>query len=202
MFESGCLKCSHKTIYKYHLCESCYSNLRLDVIWDREMEYIDKVVVGGEYVGLLREIILDYKFNDKVYYSKTLAELLLEKLFLEKLHREYNYITYVPMYLSDLHERGYNQSSILADIIAKEALLNFVEPIQKIKQTKKQIDVTSIDRKNNLKNAFVVASNVPEKIIIVDDVITTGSTLDEIGKSLKENGVKKVAALVAATHNI
>lgn len=202
MFESGCLKCSHKKVYKYNLCESCYSNLKLNVIWDRELENVDKVIVGGEYVGLLREILIDFKFRDCVYYADVLSEIMSEKLLKSRIYREYEAITYVPMYKVDLLERGYNQSEILAKKIADNVLLDFVEPIEKIKSTKRQIEVTSSERYRNLKGVFRVVDRLPENIILVDDVVTTGSTVDEIAKVLKENGVKKVAALIATTHNI
>ncbi|SMB78058.1 competence protein ComFC [Peptoniphilus asaccharolyticus DSM 20463] len=202
MFESGCLKCSHKKVYKYNLCESCYSNLKLNVIWDRELENVDKVIVGGEYVGLLREILIDFKFRDCVYYADVLSEIMSEKLLKSRIYREYEAITYVPMHKVDLLERGYNQSEILAKKIADNVLLDFVEPIEKIKSTKRQIEVTSSERYRNLKGVFRVVDRLPENIILVDDVVTTGSTVDEIAKVLKENGVKKVAALIATTHNI
>lgn len=202
MFETGCLNCSNKIIKEYHLCENCLSNLRLDVNWGRDLNYLDDVVIGGEYVGLLKNIILDYKFNDKVYFSEVISDILLEKLFAAKLHLNYQYITYVPMYKTDLSERGYNQSKILAEKIAKKSLLNYVDIIKKVKRTQRQVEVLNIKRYTNLKNAFEISGRVAENIIVVDDVITTGSTLEEIAKLLKENGAKKVAALVATTHNL
>ena len=202
MFDTGCLKCSHKKIYKYNLCESCYSNLRLDVIWNKKLEYVDDIVVCGEYVGLLREILIDYKFRDCVYYSDVLSKIMTEKLLKTRLYRRYEAITYVPMHKMDMLARGYNQSKILAKKVSKDTLLKFIEPVEKIKRTKKQIEVTSLDRYKNLKDVFQVTGKLLENIIVVDDVITTGSTIDEVARVLKENGVKKVAALVATTHNI
>ncbi|MBL7575830.1 ComF family protein [Peptoniphilus asaccharolyticus] len=176
--------------------------MKLNVIWDRELENVDKVIVGGEYVGLLREILIDFKFRDCVYYADVLSEIMSEKLLKSRIYREYEAITYVPMHKVDLLERGYNQSEILAKKIADNVLLDFVEPIEKIKSTKRQIEVTSSERYRNLKGVFRVVDRLPENIILVDDVVTTGSTVDEIAKVLKENGVKKVAALIATTHNI
>lgn len=202
MFDFGCPVCGSKNIYKYNLCESCCDNLILDVSWTKELDYVDKVVVGGLYVGMLRKMILDYKFNDKVFYSKVFSQILVEKLFKEKLHMEYPYITYVPMNAQDFKQRGYNQSKILAENISEDSLLKLVEPIVKIKSTKKQVEVENKDRYKNLKSAFESRGVVPERVIVVDDVITTGSTLEEVAKTLKENGAKKVAAIVATTHYI
>ena len=121
---------------------------------------------------------------------------MIEKLLEKNLSEEV--LTYVPMYKSRERKRGYNQSKILAENIAKKLDLRCIDVFEKVKDTKFQVGLKKDQREENLKNAFAV-KNIPEEIIIVDDVITTGTTIFELVKIAKKSGIKKVTALIAAT---
>ena len=86
----------------------------------------------------------------------------------------------------------------MAETIAKKLDLKCQEVFEKVKDTKFQVGLKKDQRQENLKNAFEV-KKAPEEIIIVDDVITTGTTISELVKVAKASGIKKVTALIAAT---
>lgn len=144
----------------------------------------------------MRKLIIDFKFKGKLSYGEIISEIMIEKLLQNNLEEEV--ITFVPMYKSRERERGYNQSKILAENIAKKLDLRCIDVFSKIKDTKFQVGLKKNQREINLKDAFKV-TKVPEKIIIVDDVITTGTTISELVKIAKKSGIKKVTALIAAT---
>lgn len=101
----------------------------------------------------------------------------------------------VPLHLSRLRHRGFNQSKLLAIEIGK--LLNvpvLSNVISKTKATKPQAEQSLKQRKNNLSGSFSLTKSVPfESVAIIDDVVTTGSTAGEIAKILKKKGVDCVA---------
>ena len=144
----------------------------------------------------MRKLIIDFKFKGKLSYGEIISEIMIEKLLKNNLEGEV--ITFVPMYKARERERGYNQSKILAENIAKKLDLRCIDVFSKIKDTKFQVGLKKDQRQINLKDAFKVIK-VPEKIIIVDDVITTGTTISELVKIAKKSGIKKVTALIAAT---
>ena len=108
----------------------------------------------------------------------------------------------VPMEKKKMKNRGYNQSEELAKELSKILQIPLsLNNLIKIKQTLPQIKLSAKERQENLKNAFSI--NNPEelknkKIFLVDDVYTTGSTMEECAKTLKESGAKQVWGIAIA----
>ncbi len=156
---------------------------------------------------LTRKLIHFLKYEP--YYLKDLAkvtaELISDHLSLLEIPREIlqeKLIVPVPIELSRKKRRGYNQSEEIAKELSKKlniplALGNLI----KIKTTKPQAELSREERKNNLKDAFIVSS--PEelrgrKILLLDDVYTTGSTMEECAKVLRKSGAKEVWGIAVA----
>ncbi|MGO3752210.1 MAG: ComF family protein [Peptoniphilaceae bacterium] len=200
----NCLICNSQKLYRYYICGECYDNINFDVDFSKELKYVDEIVVSCQYKSLLREKIIEFKFQEKTYLYKLFAEIMLNSLFENELSKRYENISFVPMYKKDLLERGYNQSELIAKEIANNSFLNLVQPVKKYKRSQQQVKFKSLsDRRENIKNKFIYQGDAVDNIILVDDVITTGSTIDELARVYKENGSKKVAALIAATsHNL
>lgn len=108
-------------------------------------------------------------------------------------------VTYVPMHRKEERERGYNQSALLAREIARQLGVPFCRTLEKIYDTRAQKSLRSMERGGNLLGAFDLCASVTDKrIVLVDDVITTGATLHECAKMLKIGGAQSVTALVFA----
>ena len=108
----------------------------------------------------------------------------------------------IPLHITRQRQRGFNQSEVLAAIVAKYLELPLVKALKRIKKTKPQIDLPQELRAQNIKGAFLVEERVHalkgKSVILVDDVYTTGATMKEAAKILKRAGAKEVTGLVIA----
>ncbi|MGC9257663.1 ComF family protein [Desulfurella sp.] len=107
----------------------------------------------------------------------------------------------VPMYKKDLQIRGYNQSVIIAKILSKISKVPVAyDLIEKVKQTKPQVGLKRQERLNNLKNVFVLNKKAKtlKKVLIVDDVVTTSSTINECAKLLLDVNIESNFFALAA----
>ncbi|MFR2891701.1 ComF family protein [Peptoniphilus grossensis] len=195
LMENNCPLCG-KIVKNYALCPACYELVNKNPTFYYDIEGLDDLIVSSTYAGIMRRLIIDFKFKGKLSYGEIISEIMIEKLLERNLSEEV--LTFVPMHPRRERERGYNQSKILAETIAKKLDLKCQEVFEKVKDTKFQVGLKKDQRQENLKNAFEVIK-IPEEIIIVDDVITTGTTISELVKVAKASGIKKVTALIAAT---
>lgn len=195
LMENNCPLCG-KFVKNYGLCPSCYELVNKNPTFYYDIEDLDDLLVASTYAGIMRRLIIDFKFKGKLSYGEIISEIMIEKLLERNLSEVV--LTFVPMHPRRERERGYNQSKILAETIGKELDLKCQEVFEKVKDTKFQVGLKKDQRQENLKNAFAV-KKAPEEIIIVDDVITTGTTISELVKVSKAAGIKKVTALIAAT---
>ncbi|HHX23672.1 MAG TPA: ComF family protein, partial [Thermoanaerobacterales bacterium] len=155
-----------------------------------------------EYVDIVKDAILRFKFMDKKRYADTFAKLMVKVIKEQNYTSEFDSIVYTPMSKSSMRQRGYNQAKLLAKVVAKELDCEFINnALFKIKETLPQRELTRYKRQQNLKNAFEINQNVNIKgktILIVDDIYTTGATIDECAKVLIKNGAKKVYSATIA----
>lgn len=193
--EDKCPLCG-RVVEDYGLCHECFSLINKDPAYYYDIEGLDDLIISSTYSGIMRRLIIDFKFKGKLSYGEIISEIMTEKI-LEKNLKD-QVITYVPMHKKKEGERGYNQSKILAEKIARNLDLPCQDVFEKVIDTKFQVGLKKFDREENLRDAFEV-KNYVEEIIIVDDVITTGATISELTKIAKKAGIKKVTALIAAT---
>lgn len=154
------------------------------------------------YDGVLRDLIHSFKYNNLSHLRFPLATLMLENIkdFIELEQPEL--IIPVPLHSSRLRQRGFNQSVLLGQTISKEIKLPILpDTLIRIRRTNPQVELSGIERKINVKGAFAVkyAKKIEGKrILLVDDVMTTGSTMNECAKELKNGGASKVIAVTVA----
>lgn len=146
------------------------------------------------------KLIKDFKYNNQQFLSKTLGNFLVESYIINNLTCDL--VLPVPLFKSREKKRGFNQSLLLA-LQLKEKLNLTVEGevLIRVKNTKTQTTLTKEQREQNVSSAFVVTdkSKVKNKtVLVVDDVYTTGSTLNECAKVLFKAGAKKVHCLTLA----
>ena len=153
---------------------------------------------------VIRESLYRFKYKGRAEYARYYAEVAY-RLHGEKLHLlQADAIIPVPLHKNRYRKRGYNQ----AEEFAKELSLLLNVPVKRdlvkrVKSTKalKNLDVAG--RQNNLKKAFLIMQNDVKlkTIILVDDIYTTGATLDEISRVCKESGVENIYSLTVAVGN-
>jgi ComF family protein len=105
----------------------------------------------------------------------------------------------VPLHITKWQQRGFNQAHLLSKVVAKKIAVPYDEKILfRKKITASQVGKSGNLRRKNLKNIFDVnftQKNIPNHVLLIDDVVTTGTTASEISRCLKLNGVKKVTVL-------
>ncbi len=117
---------------------------------------------------------------------------------------DFNVIAPVPLFQSKQRERGYNQSYYISEGVNEILKLKYIDDlIIRVKNTKTQTHLKIKERELNLKNAFKVNPHYTSEyekmnVVIIDDVVTTGTTLNEIIKLLRKNGVKRIMCLTLA----
>lgn len=188
-----------------YLCKKCEKKLSSYLFFKKD-EYIEKYFTNHFYLfryeGVIRNLILNYKFNEKPYLYKTLLS------FLKKCEKEYLQIDFydiiVPVPISKKRklERGYNQSDLVAKELANFLNLNLESHILlKNKNNKVQSSLDKIEREENVKGVYILKkiNNIIDKnVLLVDDIFTTGATLNECSKILKEAGASQVDVFTIA----
>jgi ComF family protein len=156
----------------------------------------------GYYEATFLEAIHKFKYQGKIAVGKIMGRLMAEYDYPSLSLSEFTLIIPVPLHVKRLRERGFNQSVILAREIAKKFLipLDFLT-LKRYIYTNSQIHLGKKEREENVRGAFEVTH--PEKIsdkkiILVDDVYTTGSTVKECTRVLMKNGATSVAVLTLA----
>jgi competence protein ComFC len=213
VFPVKCVCCGSIMNYKcdIHICGKCLSDIsffRDDYILIDDIDnlYFDKITSACKYSGILRKSILKYKFGGKPSYYKSLARLVFAKISSLNDYTEAEGFISIPMYRRKKLKRGYNQAELLSKELAVLAgLPDYSGCIIRSKKTTTQSLLNREEREKNVRDAFKVISpdRIMDKIIIlVDDVLTTGSTLNECAKELKKAGVLNIYCAVVATGKV
>jgi competence protein ComFC len=165
---------------------------------ERGERHFTNVAAAGVYSGALKELIHLMKFYERKKTAKLLAEFVLENV-MDSAIKWADVIVPVPLSKRVLAERGYNQTALVAGILAEKYGIEFGEAVKKIKETEPQNKLERKDRLRNLRGAFeAVFSVTGRKVLVVDDVYTTGATMNEMAKTLKRAGALDVRGVVVA----
>ncbi|MGB9765530.1 MAG: ComF family protein [Candidatus Saccharicenans sp.] len=156
----------------------------------------------GPYAGALKEIIILFKYRGYEVLSKTLSLTLYNNFQKGNLFSGIDFIVPIPLHRQKYKTRGFNQAELLTknlSILSGRPWLKNI--LVKIKNTPAQVSLEAQEREKNLKGAFAIRK--PEKIegqtlLLVDDVFTTGSTINECARILRQNGAREVRALTIA----
>jgi len=154
----------------------------------------NRTISGFHYEAPINEFITQLKFSSQFQLLPLLCDYLIDKI-----NERYDKVSLpdaiipVPLHLKKLVQRGFNQSQLIADQIAKTlAVKVLTNGIKRIKMTQAQSGLDSVERKGNVKKAFQIDGKLPEHIAIVDDVVTTGMTVSELASQARLHGAKKI----------
>jgi ComF family protein len=152
--------------------------------------------------GVVRKIVHDFKYGKQVHLQHPVAAWLLETMDDPRLHgRRIDLVVPVPLHPARKRERGFNQAELLAQILSTRAALPFGNVLERIRYTTTQTAFDRAERMENLHNAFRLRKNADVRglrVLLIDDVLTTGSTLSECARVLKAGGATSVHAATAA----
>lgn len=223
LFPQRCRFCNTVIKPNETVCKDCTESLEVidgkictlcgmkeaDCTCQKHRSYYTAIAAPYYYEGAAGKAVQALKFN-KV---QTVVEDLgwdMTVCFKERFHGyDFDLITFVPMTKKSEKERGFNQSELLAQSVAKETNIPIVTALRKVFETKPQHDLGELGRSGNVLGVFEVDEKIkPElenaRILLIDDVKTTGATLNECAKTLLIGGAAEVfclTATIAKKHN-
>jgi ComF family protein len=201
LFEPPCAGCRQRLAHPLNgaVCESCWTELRLARRLNEHYpsdHAVSWACAVDHYDGRMKEIIHALKYERRRSIAPRLGALMREQGSL--LLRDADAVVPVPLHPRREYQRGFNQAEDLAMHLGPPV----VRLLTRTRHTHSQIELPKEERRANVKNAFGLQlsaiSAIPQIAVLVDDVSTTGSTLEACATVLKAAGVKEVRALTAA----
>lgn len=187
------------------LCSHCRSALPEFEEAERQLQFVAQCITAFHYTGVVRASILRYKFKGKQTYADGYGRLLAMRIS-RQLCEPVEWITWVPVSKQRLRERGYDQAQLLAQAVGKEMGLPVFCTLEKTLDNHAQSSLASAEaRRANVLGAYQAVK--PElwrgkRLLLIDDVVTTGATLSECSRVLLTAGAAHVvAATMAAAPN-
>lgn len=184
--ENHCATCGGEKYGELDICDDCVGRTHL----------YDNCHCILNYDGEVRGKILTLKNNKVKYIARPFADILLDEY--QKLGWDVDVIIPVPIHPNRERARGYNQSELLCDSLSEEIGIVDTDVLIRVVDTPHQTGLTRANREQNLHSAFKVTDRAKVKgknILIVDDIYTTGSTIDACVRVLKKAGARSVSAL-------
>lgn len=169
---------------------------------------IDGACASLAYKGVVKKLMYTFKYKPFVTdLQNILGDLLYEGIIQkESFHKAFSkdsLLVPIPLHSSKSRKRGYNQAEILAEELSIKTNVQVLNVLIRARNTKSQFGLTKLERRENMKDAFQLKNGVKERVqgktvFLVDDILTTGSTLLEAAQVLKRNGVEGVWGITLA----
>lgn len=163
----------------------------------------DRAIWACAYEGTIKEIIHSFKYRHKIKLGKLLSELMLNFIQEYRLPlTQCDYIIPIPLSLTRLREREFNQAQIIAADISRALKIPLLSnALIRGRHSRPQAELSREERLNNLKGAFAIKDKEElngKDILLIDDVLTTGATASEAAGVLKKAGANSVSVFTAA----
>lgn len=198
VFPIQCVGCG---AYDVLLCSNCQTRLphyQLRCL-HKPSPSLDMALVCGAYTPLMERLIGTYKFYGIRDLAPIIAQFMLSAL-QDKNLRPPRVVMPIPLHRRKLARRGFNQSALLAEIIAGHYHLPLDHGLKRRRYTAAQSRLGKQERWNNLVGAFAYEPALaPKKILLIDDIATTFATLENAAAALKQRGATSIWALVASS---
>lgn len=195
LYPDKCIFCG-KILGKGTACESCENKLpkMKDVLCRTKMGDVSKLYCAIEYTGLVPQAIYKFKFEGKAKLYKYLVDIMTERMGIYLLEEHCDLIMPVPMHKARKRKRGYNQAELLARELSYQLDIKYSEALVKTVKSKQQHTLNREERKFGQKNTYSCEKLNGEKILLIDDICTSGETLKECARVLVEAGASEVIA--------
>ncbi|MDH3342781.1 MAG: ComF family protein [Gammaproteobacteria bacterium] len=222
LYPPRCLLCGSTGHHCMDLCEHCFAQLPFNQTsciacalplpanisenavcgrCQKKPPFYDQAFSVFSYEQPVIWLIQQLKFNEKLAHARLLGGLLASSGCVEKITDiEGICILPVPLYKKRLRQRGFNQSIELSRALSKKTGWPMeLNRVVRIRDTSAQTGLDAKARRKNIRGAFAVVEPLLQKhVLIVDDVVTTGSTVNELSRVLKKAGVEKITVLSLA----
>ncbi len=204
-----CKTCSKKnSVIQGSVCNQCGQPIHVSDVQEkcfdcsRSKQYFKQGISIYEYRGKVKKAMVHFKFFGKKRYAVTFGKLMSDKIKQMTNWPEFDIIIYVPLHKTQLRKRGYNQAKLLAKELAQELNVPLrINIIRKDRQASHQRKLNRFQRQMNMRNTFEVDPNVSIEgltVLLVDDIYTTGATMNECARIMIKAGAKQVYIVTAA----
>lgn len=207
IFPHKCVICGLQNIHHgEYICKSCLDSKLMIKIMPKypNVPFIDEQISSAFYLGEVRKAIHDFKFNGKIGHFRGFA-YLMHRTYLAN-NCDYDVITWVPSNFFRIFKRGYSQTYLLAKRLGENLNIPVVSTLKKARSTKAMYNLTPSQRRANVSGAFACKKSVLElndkRVLLVDDIFTTGTTVSECGRVLRTNGIRNVGCITLAHKKI
>jgi len=203
-----CQNCMHTLqenfLSNYECCHQCGLPLQQSELLERRCDsciqnppYFDETICLDRYDGVLQNALHQLKYQKRIAFAHGLAKTWNSIMFEELKNTQANYLIPVPLSTEKLCMRGFNQSWELARRISCVEIEKLPFALKRHHRIEQQVGSSLNMRQTKVRNTFYLDPNAisllqNKSVIIFDDVMTSGSTLDEIARILKDNGVSRV----------
>jgi len=199
IFPQKCVGCKKNGKY---ICDACFFKIKKGRVLHKKGEF-EKVFILFEHSAIVRDLILKLKYKFISDLSDEISNICVDEIKQLNLDKENFVIVPIPLHKNKFKKRGFNQSEIIAKRISKK--LNWemnTNILLRTKNTKQQALLSKKEREQNIKNAFCINQKYKietnKKILLFDDVWTTGSTMNEAAKEFKKLGIKNIYGMTIA----
>lgn len=201
LFPKICLNCGKYG--KNYLCSSCFDKMDLRFkIFPISKKSYNFLIYLGKYKEEIRKRLLEFKFYNKAYINEYFLEFLIKDKNICDFLNKFDIIIPVPMHKDKKLRRGYNQTEIFAKNLSKKLNVGYEDDVLiKFKENKTQSLLLPNERTKNVKDVFRIKNSFKLKnknIILVDDIFTTGATVNVCSSLLKKSGASEIIILVIA----
>jgi competence protein ComFC len=223
-YPPACVICSESIERSQYLCESCSGRAPRIVApfcskcsepfpgaitqtfscanCEHRVLHFDCAVAAYRSRGVVRHLVHRFKYSGERFLRFPIAEWLVETMRDPRLEgRRFDLIVPVPLHPARERERGFNQATLLAELLARSTRLPLRPLLDRVRYTSTQTRHDRAERMENLRDAFRLRKNRDVRdlrVLLIDDVLTTGSTLSECARVLKAAGAISVHAITAA----
>ena len=185
-------------LHEGYICKTCYEQIQ-EYLYKNNSENIFYLL---QYKDIVRDKMIDFKFNDKSYLYNMFCEILVKNKNACEFLKSYDIIIPVPIHKKRKKSRGYNQSELIARKISNDfSMPIYTDVLIKQKNNKMQSSLNKSDRIKNIQNVYKVKNEdkIKEKnVLILDDIYTTGLTTKECKRTLENAGAKQVGIMIIA----
>jgi competence protein ComFC len=218
IFPKKCVNCKK---FGEYLCDNCFSLLSYDVLvpcvycqkksFDgnthpgcKNLNSLDGAFAAVRYNKPIKKLVRSFKYKPylkdlRKYISDLFIEGIIQNEDFMRVIKKQSKLVPVPLHSARLKNRGYNHADLLTDNLSEYFGLEKVDIVERTRETSSQFGLSLSERRLNLKKAFKVRKEGEfDQVILIDDIVTTGSTFIECAKVLKKSGTRRVYGLAFA----
>ncbi len=178
----ACSRCGFPTAFEAFVCDEC-----------KDVDFAFETARAPlRYEGVGKEIVHALKYRG--YFpvvDKVMAPMMVSVLEV----KDFDFVVPAPMHSSRLRRRGFNQAEAMARSVSRKINRPLSDKLEVVRRTRDQVELTAAGRRDNVRGAFRHTGRIRGKILLVDDVFTTGSTMSECAETLLRAGASEVHAI-------